>query len=191
MKNILIKFVIIQIIFISLISCGSNRVLMDINRGMTKEDVVNILGIPVYRSFNMTEEEWSYEIAQSLSEYINIRILFRNDKVIQMTSGSMKKISKTIDTHSDDDKIEKLYNRIKEKHFDKERLEVLEFNIGRTYLNCKQAVHILSLFSFEENKINALKLIASKITDIENYEIILDVFFFNEEEAKSILKSQK
>lgn len=164
---------------------------MDINRGMTKEDVVNILGIPVYRSFNMTEEEWSYEIAQSLSEYINIRILFRNDKVIQMTSGSMKKISKTIDTHSDDDKIEKLYNRIKEKHFDKERLEVLEFNIGRTYLNCKQAVHILSLFSFEENKINALKLIASKITDIENYEIILDVFFFNEEEAKSILKSQK
>lgn len=191
MKNILIKFVIIQIIFISLISCGSNRVLMDINRGMTKEDVVNILGIPAYRSFNMTEEEWSYEIAQSLSEYINIRILFRNDKVIQMTSGSMKKISKTIDTHSDDDKIEKLYNRIKEKHFDKERLEVLEFNIGRTYLNCKQAVHILSLFSFEENKINALKLIASKITDIENYEIILDVFFFNEEEAKSILKSQK
>lgn len=191
MKNILIKFVIIQIIFISLISCGSNRVLMDINRGMTKEDVVNILGIPVYRSFNMTEEEWSYEIAQSLSEYINIRILFRNDKVIQMTSGSIKKISKTIDTHSDDDKIEKLYNRIKEKHFDKERLEVLEFNIGRTYLNCKQAVHILSLFSFEENKINALKLIASKITDIENYEIILDVFFFNEEEAKSILKSQK
>lgn len=191
MKNILIKFVIIQIIFISLISCGSNRVLMDINRGMTKEDVVNILGIPVYRSFNMTEEEWSYEIAQSLSEYINIRILFRNDKVIQMTSGSMKKISKTIDTHSDDDKIEKLYNRIKEKHFDKERLEVLEFNIGRTYLNCKQAVHILSLFSFEENKINALKLIASKITDIENYEIILDVFFFNEEEAKSILKHQK
>lgn len=191
MKNILIKFVIIQIIFISLISCGSNRVLMDINRGMTKEDVVNILGIPVYRSFNMTEEEWSYEIAQSLSEYINIRILFRNDKVIQMTSGSIKKISKTIDTHSDDNKIEKLYNRIKEKHFDKERLEVLEFNIGRTYLNCKQAVHILSLFSFEENKINALKLIASKITDIENYEIILDVFFFNEEEAKSILKSQK
>lgn len=191
MKNILIKFVIIQIIFISLISCGSNRVLMDINRGMTKEDVVNILGIPAYRSFNMTEEEWSYEIAQSLSEYINIRILFRNDKVIQMTSGSMKKISKTIDTHSDDNKIEKLYNRIKEKHFDKERLEVLEFNIGRTYLNCKQAVHILSLFSFEENKINALKLIASKITDIENYEIILDVFFFNEEEAKSILKHQK
>lgn len=191
MKNILIKFVIIQIIFISLISCGSNRVLMDINRGMTKEDVVNILGIPAYRSFNMTEEEWSYEIAQSLSEYINIRILFRNDKVIQMTSGSIKKISKTIDTHSDNNKIEKLYNRIKEKHFDKERLEVLEFNIGRTYLNCKQAVHILSLFSFEEKKINALKLIASKITDIENYEIILDVFFFNEEEAKSILKHQK
>lgn len=164
---------------------------MDINRGMTKEDVVNILGIPAYRSFNMTEEEWSYEIAQSLSEYINIRILFRNDKVIQMTSGSIKKISKTIDTHSDNNKIEKLYNRIKEKHFDKERLEVLEFNIGRTYLNCKQAAHILSLFSFEENKINALKLIASKITDIENYEIILDVFFFNEEEAKSILKHQK
>ncbi|WP_321517474.1 hypothetical protein [uncultured Bacteroides sp.] len=71
-----------------LVSCGSSQFIrktMLIENGMSKNEVLNLLGTPKDRQFHTTEEIWEYEVT-TLTETKYYFVWFKNDKVSGLTS---------------------------------------------------------------------------------------------------------
>ena len=86
-----------------------------------------------------------------------------------------------------------LYNKVKSKPFKDDQLELLEAGIGNRGLSCKQCVRMMSIYRFDDDKLEVLKIIAPNISDRENYDEIIDAldFISSEEKARSILGIKK
>jgi outer membrane protein assembly factor BamE (lipoprotein component of BamABCDE complex) len=77
-----------------LLSCGSSAVSVrqtrQIQTGMSKNEVLNILGSPNNQHFNGSEEIWQYRVrSSSRSEAIrSFTVWFENNRVTRLTSDS-------------------------------------------------------------------------------------------------------
>ena len=78
-----------------------------------------------------------------------------------------------------------LYKTIKRKSFEKDQLELLSVGVLDNYFNSRQCAKILSLFSFDKEKMKALDLMAEHIVDRENVHLILDSFRFDSGRQKA------
>lgn len=86
-----------------------------------------------------------------------------------------------------------LYNKIKGKAFDDDKLELLSVGVLSNQFTCRQCVKIMSIFTFDDEKLKTLNIIASHIADKENGETILDSFTFstNRDKAKEMIRIPK
>ena len=78
-----------------------------------------------------------------------------------------------------------LYNKVKSKPF--------KDGIGNRGLSCKQCVRMMSIYRFDDDKLEVLKILAPNISDRENYDEIINAldFISSEEKARSILGIKK
>ena len=83
----------------------------------------------------------------------------------------------------------KFYKYVKETSFDKNKLQLVEIASFGSYFSSEQCYKLLSLFSFDDNKLVVLKIMEPRMIDSRYFEKILKLFSFssNREKATAIL----
>ena len=81
-----------------------------------------------------------------------------------------------------------LYKVIKKKPFEKDQLELLSVGVLDNYFSCRQCAKIMSIYSFDKDKLKVLDIMASHIVDKENAHLILDSFRFESDRIKAASK---
>ena len=86
-----------------------------------------------------------------------------------------------------------LYKTIKKKSFEKDKLELISIGVLDNQFSCKQCAKIMSLFSFDDEKLKAFNLMIDHIADWENPYMILESFKFdsNRQKATDMLGKHK
>ena len=78
-----------------------------------------------------------------------------------------------------------LYKVIKKKSFEKDQLELLSVGVLDNYFSCRQCAKIMSIYSFDKDKLKVLDIMAKHIVDKENARLILDSFRFESDRRKA------
>ena len=78
-----------------------------------------------------------------------------------------------------------LYKTIKKKHFEKDRLELLGVGVLDNYFSCRQCAKILSLYSFDKEKLKVLDIMSRHVVDLDNAHLILDSFRYESDRRKA------
>ncbi len=81
-----------------------------------------------------------------------------------------------------------LYKVIKKKSFEKDQLELLSVGVLDNYFSCRQCAKIMSIYSFDKDKLKVLDIMAKHIVDKENARLILDSFRFESDRRKAASK---
>lgn len=188
-------------------SNSSTNVLSSIQKGMSKQEVINILGSPEFRRFDRETEEWEFTRKlyneDAIATTTQIVISFEEGKVVAM--DSFRRDAYSVPTPPDGmvinppvgfyfkgmhpGEFQRLYEKVKSRPFKDDQIEMLHVASRNNNLSCKQCARLMSLFPFDDDKIKVLKMFASGIEDIENYDEILDAIdsLFKRDDAKKIL----
>lgn len=82
-----------------------------------------------------------------------------------------------------------VYKIVKNTSFDKNKIEIIQVACIGNSFSSRQCAKLLSLLSFDDNKLDALKIIAPRLVEVEDYDKIIKQFSFssNRERAAKIL----
>ena len=82
---------------------------------------------------------------------------------------------------------------VKNTSFDDKKIDVIRVACIGSYFSSRQCAQLLSLLSFDDNKMKALEVIAPRLVDMENADKIIKEFSFSssKDKAVSILKRRK
>ena len=217
MKN-LMKVVIMAIVLLTTTSCGvldaslqRSRLAESLHTGMTKREVVDLLGNPEFkRSYNGIEQ-WEYKKLHFISGAVTPILLdFQHDKVISFNSYAGDTPSPTyppiaicppapveeipsLAYPTDDQKwFQELYQKVKDKPFKDERLKILREAARQSDFTCDEIVQLMKIFNFDDERLEALVILEPTIIDRENTDRIVDsmTFISGEEKAKNILNKK-
>ncbi|MBQ8606596.1 MAG: DUF4476 domain-containing protein [Bacteroidaceae bacterium] len=85
-----------------------------------------------------------------------------------------------------------LYKVLKKKSFNSDRLELLSVGVLDNYFSCRQCVEIMSLCSFDDDRLEVFEIMVSHIVDLENADIIIESLKFksNQEKAVKLLEKE-
>lgn len=181
---------------------GSHNALMEVNKGMTKEEVNKLFGQPDFRRFDSDLEQWEYQRGRigSFTKYLIIE--FENDTVRSMDSfneiskgtavGNMdtKKVSLHVTSSIDDDEFDEIYHKVKDSVF---KESTLDRSIRFQKFSCAQCIRLMSLYTFDDDKLKMLKVLKGHIADTQNYNDIIDSldFISSRDKAREILGTSK
>ncbi len=86
-----------------------------------------------------------------------------------------------------------MYDIVKKTSFDDRKIDIIRVACIGSRFDSKQCARLLSLLSFDDNKLKALEVIAPRLTEMENFDKILKEFSFasNKDEAVKILAQRK
>lgn len=217
MKN-LMKVVIMAIVLLTTTSCGvldaslqRSRLAESLHTGMTKREVVDLLGNPEFkRSYNGIEQR-EYKKLHFISGAVTTILLdFQHDKVISFNSYAGDTPSPTyppiaicppapveeipsLAYPTDDQKwFQELYQKVKDKPFKDERLKILREAARQSDFTCDEIVQLMKIFNFDDERLEALVILEPTIIDRENTDRIVDsmTFISGEEKAKNILNKK-
>lgn len=217
MKN-LMKVVIMAIVLLTTTSCGvldaslqRSRLAESLHTGMTKREVVDLLGNPEFkRSYNGIEQ-WEYKKLHFISGAVTTILLdFQHDKVISFNSYAGDTPSPTYPpiaicppapveeipslAYPTDDQawFQELYQKVKDKPFKDERLKILREAARQSDFTCDEIVQLMKIFNFDDERLEALVILEPTIIDRENTDRIVDsmTFISGEEKAKNILNKK-
>lgn len=217
MKNFM-KVVIMAIVLLTTTSCGvldaslqRSRLAESLHTGMTKREVVDLLGNPEFkRSYNGIEQ-WEYKKLHFISGAVTTILLdFQHDKVISFNSYAGDTPSPTYPpiaicppapveerpslAYPTDDQawFQELYQKVKDKPFKDERLKILREAARQSDFTCDEIVQLMKIFNFDDERLEALVILEPTIIDRENTDRIVDsmTFISGEEKAKNILNKK-
>lgn len=217
MKN-LMKVVIMAIVLLTTTSCGvldaslqRSRLAESLHTGMTKREVVDLLGNPEFkRSYNGIEQ-WEYKKLHFISGAVTTILLdFQHDKVISFNSyagatpspayppiaicppAPVEEIPSLAYPTDDQKWFQELYQKVKDKPFKDERLKILREAARQSDFTCDEIVQLMKIFNFDDERLEALVILEPTIIDRENTDRIVDsmTFISGEEKAKNILNKK-
>ena len=92
-----------------------------------------------------------------------------------------------------DNDFQQLYNKVKQKPFKDDQLDILSLAAERRWFSCRQCVRLMSIYTFDDDKLKVLKILATRIVDRENYDEIINSldFLSSENKAKEMLGISK
>ena len=183
----------------------------NVERGMTKQEVIAILGEPKLTSFNIYGDKWEYAKYNNLfgdSKYITV-FFDRNGKVVQYDTRIIEPNSQTSNVQQpqhptppiydgrcdpdgrmdygyclDDASFSKLYNKVKKASFDDNKFDLIEVASLGCYYSCNQVARIMKIFPFDDEQLKALRMMAPHIVDPQNAIVIYQLFSFDSEKQK-------
>lgn len=178
----------------------------DIERGMSKQEVMNILGKPKLKSFDENSDRWEYIKGYSLTATKYSVVVFdRSGRVIRYdtrlidgnndTAGNCQHYPTPPAYYDnnfsnpatgycmDEAAFNILYNKIKKESFDDDKYNLLEVASLGCYYSCAQTVRIMKLFSFGNEQLKVLRIMAPRIVDPQNATDIYAVFTFDSDKA--------
>lgn len=218
-RNEVMALIATTILMFAVCLSASAKGKRNVERGMTKQEVIAILGKPKLTSFDMYGDKWEYDKYNYLSgdsKYITV-FFDRNGKVVQYDTKIIELNSQTSNVQQphptpplydgrcdpdgrmdygyclDDASFTKLYNKVKKASFDDNKFDLIEVASLGCYYSCAQAVSMMNIFTLGDSKIKALRLMAPHIIDLQNAIIIYQQFNFESEKQKvgEILRSSR
>ena len=181
-------------------SCGTYKTTRDaifkIEKGMSKREITNLLGNPDFRRFDHEYEQWEFVKVDPLNGNRTVILVdFLEDRVINMDSFDSDKTSQpsappvaVYPPHNNqghrpgrvisDSDFQQLYNRVKSKPFKDDQLELLSIGVGNRYFSCRQCIRLMSIYTFDDDKLKVLDIVAPQIADRENYEEVVESLDF-------------
>lgn len=79
---------------------------------------------------------------------------------------------------------------LRNQSFDKDKLAFLENFMSTRYVNCQQASILLKHFSFDSDRIKGAVLIYTRLTDVDNFHRVLEIFTFDSSK-KTVMEQLK
>ena len=209
-RNELMALIATTILMFAVCMSASAKGKRNVERGMTKQEVIAILGEPKLTSFDMYGDKWEYAKYNNLfgdSKYITV-FFDRNGKVVQYdtriidpkTSNVQQPQHPTPPLYDgrcdpdgrmdygyclDDASFSKLYNKVKKASFDDNKFDLIEVASLGCYYSCAQVVRIMKIFPFDDEQLKALKMMAPHIVDLQNTGLIYKIFSFDSEKDKA------
>ena len=217
-RNELMALIATTILMFAVCMSASAKGKRNVERGMTKQEVIAILGEPKLTSFDMYGDKWEYDKYNYLSgdsKYITV-FFDRNGKVVQYDTKIIELNSQTSNVQQpqhptppiydgrcdpdgrmdyghclDDASFSKLYNKVKKASFDDNKFDLIEVASLGCYYSCAQVVRIMKIFSFDDSKMKVLSMMAPRIVDLQNATDIYRIFTFDsdKEKAANILRN--
>ena len=219
-RNEVMALIATTILMFAVCMSASAKGKRNVERGMTKQEVIAILEEPKLTSFNIYGDKWEYAKNNNLfgdSKYITV-FFDRSGKVVEYNTRIIESNSQTSNVQQpqhpppplydgrcdpdgrmdygyslDDASFSKLYNKVKNASFDDTKFDLIEVASLGCYYSCAQAVSMMNIFTFGDSKMKALRLMASHIIDLQNAIIIYQQFSFESEKQKvgEILRSSR
>ena len=218
-RNEVMALIATTILMFAVCLSASAKGKRNVERGMTKQEVIAILGEPKLTSFDMYGDKWEYDKYNYLfgdSKYITV-FFDRNGKVVQYDTRIIEPNSQTSNVQQphttpplydgrcdpdgrmdygyclDDASFSKLYNKVKKASFDDNKFDLIEVASLGCYYSCAQVVRIMKIFPFDDEQLKALKMMAPHIVDLQNTGLIYKVFSFDSEKdkAEEIIRNSK
>ena len=218
-RNEVMALIATTILMFAVCLSASAKGKRNVERGMTKQEVIAILGKPKLTSFDMYGDKWEYDKYNYLSgdsKYITV-FFDRNGKVVQYDTKIIELNSQTSNVQQphptpplydgrcdpdgrmdygyslDDASFSKLYNKVKKASFDDNKFDLIEVASLGCYYSCAQVVRIMKIFPFDDEQLKALKMMAPHIVDLQNTGLIYKVFSFDSEKdkAEEIIRNSK
>ena len=210
-RNEVMALIATAILMFAVCLSASAKGKRNVERGMTKQEVIAILGEPKLTSFDMYGDKWEYAKYNNLfgdSKYITV-FFDRNGKVVQYDTRIIEPNSQTSNVQQphptpplydgrcdpdgrmdygyclDDASFSKLYNKVKKASFDDNKFDLIEVASLGCYYSCAQVVRIMKIFPFDDEQLKALKMMAPHIVDLQNTGLIYKVFSFDSEKDKA------
>ena len=78
-----------------------------------------------------------------------------------------------------------LYNKVKNASFDDRKMDLIEVASLGAFYSCEQCASIMSIFSFGDKKLAALRLMAPRIIDPHRAYLIYDKLTFQSEKDEA------
>ena len=209
-RNEVMALIATTILMFAVCLSASAKGKRNVERGMTKQEVIAILGEPKLTSFDMYGDKWEYDKCNYLfgdSKYITV-FFDRNGKVVQYDTKIIEPNSQTSNVQQpqhptppiydgrcdpdgrmdygyclDDASFSKLYN--KQASFNDNKFDLIEVASLGCYYSCAQVVRIMKIFPFDDEQLKALKMMAPHIVDLQNTGLIYKVFSFDSEKEKA------
>lgn len=219
-RNEVMALIATTILMFAVCLSASAKGKRNVERGMTKQEVIAILGEPKLTSFDMYGDKWEYDKYNYLfgdSKYITV-FFDRNGKVVQYDTKIIEPNSQTSNVQQpqhptppiydgrcdpdgrmdygyclDDASFSKLYNKVKQASFNDNKFDLIEVASLGCYYSCAQVVRIMKIFPFDDEQLKALKMMAPHIVDLQNTGLIYKVFSFDSEKdkAEEIIRNSK
>ena len=211
-RNEVMALIATTILMFAVCLSASAKGKRNVERGMTKQEVIAILGEPKLTSFDMYGDKWEYAKYNNLfgdSKYITV-FFDRNGKVVQYDTRIIELNSQTSNVQQpqhptppiydgrcdpdgrmdygyclDDASFSKLYNKVKQASFNDNKFDLIEVASLGCYYSCTQVVRIMKIFPFDDEQLKALKMMAPHIVDLQNTGLIYKVFSFDSEKEKA------
>ena len=210
-RNEVMALIATAILMFAVCLSASAKGKRNVERGMTKQEVIAILGEPKLTSFDMYGDKWEYAKYNNLfgdSKYITV-FFDRNGKVVQYDTRIIEPNSQTSNVQQphptpplydgrcdpdgrmdygyclDDASFSKLYNKVKQASFNDNKFDLIEVASLGCYYSCAQVVRIMKIFPFDDEQLKALKMMAPHIVDLQNTGLIYKIFSFDSEKDKA------
>lgn len=219
-RNEVMALIATSILMFAVCLSASAKGKRNVERGMTKQEVIAILGEPKLTSFDMYGDKWEYDKYNYLfgdSKYITV-FFDRNGKVVQYHTRIIEPNSQQSNAQQpqhptpplydgrcdpddrmdygyslDDASFSKLYNKVKQASFNDNKFDLIDVASLGCYYSCAQVVRIMKIFPFDDEQLKALKMMAPHIVDLQNTGLIYKVFSFDseKEKAEEIIRNSK
>ena len=190
-----------------------------VERGMTKQEVIEIMGQPKLTSFDAYGDRWEFykmNVLTGESKHIvvgfnlNGRVVAYNmsyvdDNIQQPAPPSHPscgagagvvvgpKVPIGYGYCLDDASFSILYNKVKNASFDDNKFDLLQVASLGCYYSCAQTARMMRVFTFGDKQLKALRMMAPRIVDPQNATDIYNVLTFDSEksEAGEIIRNSR
>ena len=189
---------------------ASAKVKKTVERGMTKQEVLAIMGQPKLTSFDAYGDKWEYYKMNVLADEVK-RIVVGFDLNGRVVAYETKFWDNNTNSEIgncnqrptlppsgvgpdgpiyygyclDDASFSRLYNKVKNASFDDNKFDLLEVASLGCYYSCAQTARMMRLFTFGDKQLRVLRMMAPHIVDPQNATDIYNVLTFDSEKNKA------
>ena len=198
-----------------LASCSSMfypkaNALDQIRQGMSQDEVTKLLGKPDFRRIDYGLEEWEYSKLFSPldSDYTTVIVRFEHGELVYMDSFhatdrepqlppapvvqepvAVVPVQPAYPDAMPDRLFRDFHRKVKSEMFKDDQLQLIQAGVEHKLFTCRQCAEMMSLFTFDDDKMQVLRLFAPRLVDKENYETIVREIdsMFTQDDAKKLL----
>ena len=211
-KNFILRMVLSTLLM--LFTCLVNIQAKDhiVQRGMTKEQVMQILGKPDATSFDSYGDRWTYRKSPLLDPddkfiYISFgrdgKVISYQECIVPSYRGNDAEVYHPVlppvpqenypDPYSEcqpyalsENAFDFLYGKVKDANFDDDRYTLLEVATLGCWYTCDQCARMMTFFSFDDDKLKALQIMGKHVVDPQNAVIITNKLSFSDSKDKAL-----
>lgn len=220
-RNNWMALIATTILMFALCLSASAKTKKIVERGMTKQEVIEIMGQPKLTSFDAYGDRWEFYKMNVLTgeskrivvgfdlngKVVAYNMSYVDDNVQQPAPPSHPscgagagvvavvgpKVPIGYGYCLDDASFSILYNKVKNASFDDNKFDLLQVASLGCYYSCAQTARMMRIFTFGDKQLRVLRMMAPHIVDPQNATDIYNVLTFDSEKSKAgeIMKNSR